>query len=482
MLKQDVSQGMNDMSFLESEISKWKTSPERREVVKGFLYYSGHHDILHKKRMAIGKGGKLEEIKNVPNRKDIDNQYAIAVDEKANYLLGKPFTIDGDNEEYVQKLRNIFDKKMMKKIKALGKKSLNGGIAWLYPYYDSNGNFNFKTFSAYEILPFWKDSDHEELDYAIHRYLVSKYEGRTTKLIEKIEIFKIDGVYRYELSGGSLVVDEELGAYSSYMEIYGMDYNWDTIPLIPFKYNDDEIPLIRHVKSLQDAINEMLSFFHNNMLEDNRNTILIIENYDGTDLGEFRHNLSEYGAVKVRSGDGARGGVSSLSVEVNADNYQAILQLLKDKLIENARSFDGKQQKSGNPNEMNILSMYQDIDIDTNDFEAEYQAAIEQMIHFINIHLSLTGQGNYFEEKVNIVFNRDLLMNKTELMDTLLKAGVKISQRTLLSQVPFIDDVDRELELVREENESNINDYANAFKTPESQLETQIVDEENNEE
>ena len=94
----------------------------------------------------------------------------------------------------------------------------------------------------------------------------------------------------------------------------------------------------------------------------------------------------------------------------------------------------------------------------------------------------MTGQGDYFGEKVNIVFNRDILINKTELMDTLLKAGVKISQRTLLSQVPFIDDVDRELELVREENESSINDYANAFKTPESQLETQIVDEENNEE
>ena len=72
------------------------------------------------------------------------------------------------------------------------------------------------------------------------------------------------------------------------------------------------------------------------MLEDNRNTILIIKNYDGTDLGEFRKNLSVYGAVKVRSVEGADGGVDRLSIEVNAENYNKILELLKTALIENA--------------------------------------------------------------------------------------------------------------------------------------------------
>ena len=36
------------------------------------------------------------------------------------------------------------------------------------------------------------------------------------------------------------------------------------------------------------------------MQEDARNTILILKNYDGQDLGEFRHNLATFGAVKVR--------------------------------------------------------------------------------------------------------------------------------------------------------------------------------------
>lgn len=470
-ITRDVASGINDLSFLESEISNWKASKQRMEAINGFLYYEGYHDILYKKRLVIGKGGELEEVKNIPNRKDIDNQYAIAVDKKANYFLGKPISFNGDNKQYIELLQGFFNKKMMKRLKNTAKKSMNGAVAWAFPHYDDKGQLKLKIFPAYEILPFWEDSEHEVLGYALRLYSVEKYENGKKKEIEKVEIYKADGVYRYILtSDGKLKPNTEDGEYESYISLNGIPYNWDRIPLIAFKYNDNEIPLIRRVKPLQDAINELMSMFHNHMLEDSRNTILVIENYDGQDLGEFRHNLSQYGAVKVRTGDGAKGGVSTLTVEVNAGNYQAILDLLKITLIENARSFDGKVLKSGTPNQMNILSMYQEIDIDTNDFESEYQAALEELLHFINIHLSLTGQGDFFDEKVEIIFNRDMLMNESEIMQTLTNAGVKISNRTLLSQVPFIDDVDEELEQIKKENEEAMEEYQSAF--PQQQTES----------
>lgn len=460
---QEETEGINDLSFLETEISAWKNSPERREQIEGFRYYEGYHDILYKKRMVIGKGGELQEVKNLPNRRDIDNQYAVAVDKKANYFLGKPISFKGENKEYIEILRKIFDKRMMRKLKNMAKKSMNGAIAWAFPYYDENGKFNLKVFPAYEIKAYWKDNEHEELDYVVRLYEVVKYKGRSKNYQEKVEIYKPDGIYRYNLTNGNLVPDDEAGRFSSYLSVNGLAFTWERIPLIPFKYNASEVPLIRRVKALQDAINELMSMFHNNMLEDARNTILVIENYDGQDLGEFRQNLSQYGAVKVRSGDGARGGVTALTVEVNAGNYQAILDLLKNALIENARSFDGKSLKSGTPNQMNILSMYQEIDIDTNDFETEYQAALEELLFFINVHLSISGQGDYFNETVEIIFNRDMLMNESEIMATLISAGVKISNRTLLSQVPFIDDVDEEIEQIKREQEEAMETYQNAF-------------------
>ena len=56
------------------------------------------------------------------------------------------------------------------------------------------------------------------------------------------------------------------------------------------------------------------SDFVNNMEEDVRNTVLVLKNYDGQDLGEFRRNLTTYGAIKVRTVEGTDGGVDSLEI------------------------------------------------------------------------------------------------------------------------------------------------------------------------
>lgn len=466
IIKEGAASAMNDRQYIEAEIRKWRGSPQWSEQVNGELYYHGIQDILDYKRMAIGADGNLEEIKNLPNRHDIDNQYAVAVDKKTNYFLGKPLAIECDNKAYADALQKVMNKKFMKKLKNLCKKSLNGGIAWLYPYFDMNGGIKFSIFPAYEVLPVWKDVEHEVLDFAIRMYEVYEYQGTQEVKVEKVEVYKPDGIYRYVLNDFSLVPDVVNGEYSPYMTVNGKAYAWDRIPLIAFKYNAEEIPLIRRTKCLQDAINEMVSMFHNNMLEDNRNTILVIHNYDGTNLGEFRRNLATYGAVKVRSIDGTDGGVDTLQIEVNAENYNVILELLKVALIENARSFDGKVLKSGTPNQMNILSVYNEIDIDTNEMETEYQAALEELLPYINTYLSLSGMGGFDNEEVTFTFNRDMLINENEIMQTLTNAGMKLSQRTLLKQCPYVDDVDAELEEVKKETEEAMEVYGDAFTQP----------------
>ena len=50
---------MTDLEFLEKEIAAWKCSPRRMMQIKGFLYYDGDHDVIHRKRTMIGEDGKL---------------------------------------------------------------------------------------------------------------------------------------------------------------------------------------------------------------------------------------------------------------------------------------------------------------------------------------------------------------------------------------------------------------------------------------
>ena len=167
--------------------------------------------------------------------------------------------------------------------------------------------------------------------------------------------------------------------------------NWERVPLVAFKYNAKEIPLICRVKCLQDALNTLVSNFADNMQEDVRHTILVIENYDGENLADFRRNLIVYGAVKVRTdSDSGRGGVKTLTVEVNAANYEAIVRMLRRAIIENGRGFDAKDERMSNqPNQMNIRSIYSDIDLDADGMELEYQAALEQLMWFVRVYLGM---------------------------------------------------------------------------------------------
>ena len=207
----------------------------------------------------------------------------------------------------------------------------------------------------------------------------------------------------------------------------------------------------------------MLSDFENNMQEDARNTILILKNYDGQDLGEFRHNLSTFGAVKVRND----GGVETLQIEINAENYKSVLELMKKALIENARGYDAKDDRlSGNPNQMNIQSMYSDIDLDANGMETEFQAAFEQLLWFINQDFSNRGKGDFDGEDIQITFDRDILINESEAIDNCSKSVGILSDETIVEQHPWTNDVELELARLKQEKEEAMEqaqEYSGAF-------------------
>ena len=440
------NQVMTDKDFVEREISRFKASAKKWEMLTGERYYRGLHDVLGKKRMAIGEDGELTEVSNLPNNRIIDNQYKKMVIQKVNYLVGQPITFQSENKKFMDELKKLFGRKFMKLMKRIGTDALNEGIVWIYPTYDEDGCLIFKKFKGHEIIPGWRDADHTILDYAIRVYQMISYEGNEEeKIVEKVEVYDETGISYFELDGGHLVAEEPF--HESYFTVEGKHpFNWTKIPLIPFKRDADEIPLIRNVKSLQDGLNDILSNFENNMEEDARNTILILVNYDGENLGQFRRNLANYGAVKVKTVDGAAGDLKTLQIEVNAENYKAILEIFKKAIIENAMGFDAKDDRlGGQPNQMNIQSMYSDIDLDANNMETEFQSSFEELLWFIRCHFANTGIGDFDLDSLEVIFNRDLPMVESEVINNIRNSIGILSDETLVAQHPWVDDVEMEL-------------------------------------
>lgn len=460
MVAAGAASSMTFKEFLEVEIDRWKHSHKRKTMIDGERYYNGDHDILQRKREVIVEGGARMEDTNLPNNKLIDNQFAKMVDQKTNYLLSKPITYESEDSKYDELLAGIFNAKFQRVLRNGGVDAFCGGGSWLYVYIDDKGKLQFQRFAPYEVLPFWKDSEHDELDCAVRVYQVEAYEGKILKTIEKVEVFKVDGIERYILESGKLIADVD-NPSENYIKAGENEYNWERIPLVFFRTNAQEIPLIKKVKGLQDALNTMLSDLPNAMEENaGGQSILVIKNYDGTDLGEFRRNLATFKAVKVRTQDGADGGLESLQVEVNAANYESVLKLLKKAIIENAMGYDAKDDRMGsNANQMNIKSMYSDIDLAAAEMEIEYQSSFVQLLELVNAYLSATGKGDYSGKPVSITFNKDIIVNEAEVINALVSLGVKVSNETLLGQLPFINNVQKELDRVKEENEANVAMY-----------------------
>ena len=459
---------ITDKRFIELEIQRFKLSRRRKEMFDGEKYFEGDHDILKRKRTVIGEGGAIEVVDNLPNNRIVDNQYKKMVNQKTNYLLGQPIAVRTDNDVYGDLLKKLFNKRFMRLMKNLGKDSLNTGIGWLFVNYNEHGEFTLKKFKAHEVIPGWSDADHTTLDYIIRIYEVIAYDGEREKTVEKVEVYDESGIHYFVLDdGGHLIADDPF--FSTYFTIIDHEgtvqgWNWSRIPLIPFKYNSEEIPLIKNVKSLQDGLNIILSNFQNNMEEDARNTILVLVNYDGEKLGEFRKNLATYGAVKVKTVDGAAGDLKTLQVEVNAENYKSIIEIFKKAIIENAMGYDAKDDRlSGEPNQMNIQSMYSDIDLDANEMETEYQASFEELLWFVNCHFANVGMGDFENEEVEVIFNRDILINEAEAIENVNKSVGILSDETLVANHPWVDDPQKELERKKEEKEASMAEYQNAF-------------------
>ncbi len=436
------------------EINNFKHSKKALDMRVGENYFEGRHDILNKTRKAIGNNGDLVDIKNLPNNRTVDNQYKKMVIQKVNYLLGKPILFQTASDSYGAELTKVISKRLMKSINDIGVDCLNCGIGWLYVYYNEAGELSFKRFKPYEIIPVWLDEDHSILDYAIRIYEKKTYKGSIETKVQKVEVYTLEGIQHFDYTEGKLVKCDIFTTpyFAVHNGKYTQEFNWSRIPLIDFKYNNREIPLINMVKSLQDGINLILSNFQDNIQEDPRNTIMVLVNYGGENLGEFRQNLATYGAVKVQSEEGVVGDVKTINVEVNADNYKMILALLKEAIVENGMSFNTKDARlSSNPNQMNIKSTYSDIELDANGMELEFQASMENLLWFVNSHLKNHGLGDIIDDRVDVIFNRDMMINESNIISDILKSVGLLSKKTLVEQHPYVNDIGRELERLQEE-------------------------------
>lgn len=426
-------------------LNDYRSSKDYEEIVTSYEYYNNRQEILYKKRLGIGEvKGTREVIENLPNNKIMRNQYAVLVDQKKNYLLTRPIGVSSENKSYQEKLQEeLFDFKFHKLIKSVGRDSLLANMGYIYPYIDKEGDFKLMKFDPLEIIPIWEDKLHTWLQGFIRFYKTVDYEDHETEIVEYYHMWGID---RYEEVNGELVLREQ----EPYFMIGDEIGNWGRIPLIYFRMDEQEQPLLNRVKALQDAINSILSRFMDSMDEDSRNTILVLKNIGGhneQDLKRIRREINRSGIIAFSSNpQTGNADVSTLSVDIDITNYETVLEILIRSFIEVGRGVDTNSELFQKAvNQMTIQSLYTNIDLDANEMETEYKVSLDILLYFYNYYKG------YDHQDVKFTFDRNILINETATIENAQRSIGVISNRTIMRNHPWVEDIAEEEKQVAKE-------------------------------
>jgi SPP1 family phage portal protein len=451
IIKNMVDGVISENEVLVNEIKDWLKSDVRKGMLEGEAYYRNKTDIRN----------KMQDISWKSNKK-LEHGFAKKlVDQKIGYLLTKEPSIGTEKEAYGELLKDVFNRKMLKTLKNVGKEAINKGIAYLYVYFDETGVLSFKKFPSEQILPFWKDNEHTEIASFLRIYKETIYMNGKKEVIDKVEYHHPNGINYFVLEGSKLIADVPAGIEQNFnFKINEAPYLWTRIPLIPFKYNEEEQPLIEMIKSLIDNYNSQAST-NADLLADIPQFVYKLINYGGTDLKEFLSDLNMYRAVKLD----AEGDVDKLQATPETDATEKELDRGRKSIYEFGRGVDTQDEKLGNASGVALKYRYSDLDMDCNILESEFQASLEQMLWFVNQYFLMTGQGDYTKESVNIIFNRDIVTNESEVITDCSNSVGILDDKTIRENHPWYnEEVEQRLEEQKKKEKEEQDEYQETFK------------------
>lgn len=489
-LNQDETQAVKDtietynVSANDIEVDKlvktiydeWNNSKERKLMLEGISYYDNETEINKKVRYDhCGTDASVnDKLSNAKMHKNIMRKLTR---QKVNTLLGKPYSIKTDDDNYKKILEEeYFTKYMYRKIFNTTKEAIKEGINWLNAYYDENGTLQFRRVPGNQVRVFWADREHTKIAQLIHYYEIVVYKGSESKTSTYADYYSPNGVIHYVMEDSGFVRDKERPAEEGNFTLmvpqtedikndkgevvettYKLDENgniifepqqmvWDRIPWIPLKYNEEETSLLKYIKEFQDYYEKVFSAAVDVVI-DIPNAIKVFKGYAGADLGELTKNIAKYRAVLVDPD----GDANTLETDFNIDVFDKVLDRIRKDAYEDGGGVDMQSDKTGDKSGVGLKFLYSDLDLDLEELEQEMDVFFEWMLWFIDYDIRMKYNKDYEDVEVTFSFNKTNIVNESELISMINNSRDMIPDSILLPRHPFVEDVTEVEEAIEEQ-------------------------------
>lgn len=371
-----------------------------------------------------------------PNNK-LANPYASYItDTLTGYFVGEPITYNSNDEVLLQDLSMIFeyndeaDENM-----ELAKNASIYGVAYEMLYFSEEDKMiRFKPLSPKEVIPIFDKSVESNL-LAVIRYYddYNVVEDKTYTIIEVINNIE---VVRYQTSQGST----SLTLLEQYPHYFGM------VPIAIYKNNEEERGDFEPVISLIDAYDTMESDSVNDFAyfvdcylalygftaeaEDvqkmKENRILLMD--DGTKAEWLIKNSNDTTIENMKN-----------RLDADIHKFAKCPNLADKEFASNASGIAIKFKTLGTENLVSIK-------------ERKFKRGLQQRLELISMISSVLREG-FDWRAVDIVFSRNLPTNDMDIANMVNSLRDIVSDETLLAQVPFVEDVQAEMDRIEEQRE-----------------------------
>lgn len=487
-----------ESKLIKELITEFNMSDIKKRMLEGKRYFRNQNDILKKdlKSFTVYDQKTGNKIKKVNENKSDEHLphgfYNKQVNQKKTYVCGKPITItynipvDGEKDDNTKSAEkkitnmvwNTLGPNFEKLIKNRVKEASNKGRAWLHPNY-KNGKLVFEKYPSEECIPIYDNETQSYLEGFLHFYTIYDLRGDKPEDRIYVEYWNEREVQYYietKINDTSVYLEDVTKPRPEchwYREIYDDALNnlkkiekhsWGKVPFIEIENNEEKTTDLEPIKPLIDAYDLINSGFVNT-IEDLKEIIWLINGYGAEDLLALIENLKVNGVARTND---VAGKIDAKLLPIPYEARQALLKGLKELIYEFGRAVDtsNKDLIGQAPSGVSLEFLYTDLDMKADDCIGGLTSAIHEILWYVLQDLKMQGKIpdtiNEFDFKIE--FNKSRIFNETEKINTLNNDTV-MSVKSKLEKHPYVDDVDVELQRLKEEKEENMKMQQRVFGT-----------------
>ena len=406
---------------------------ERSRILKMKSYYNGLNEAI--KNRAYNDTNK-------PSNRLYSGYPSYITDNFVGYMLGQPISYKSDNEKLLEELNlHFLYNDEIDNNTTLAQEQSICGYAYELLYTDEDSNVRFKALDTEDVIVVYENTL-EEKELFVIRYILDDENKGIVYLYTKEEI-KAYTIENNEL--GNEIKDE----YQTNVFI--------DIPICTYENNRQRIGDFEKVLSLIDAYDFTNSDTANDF-EYFTNALLVISGVTMNEEDEEGRPLN-FKDNRVINFMDTNSKAEYLIKNINdtaLENYKNRLNLDIHK-FSNVIDISDKNfgnNLSGIAMKYKLLGMENISSIKEAKFRKGLMKRIELLTHFLN----LASTSDYLYTEITPVFTRNIPSNDVETVEMIKQLYGMISDKTLLSQLPFIEDVQQELNAIQKQREASL-DY-----------------------